>query len=123
MSARSVRRRLDARGISVVELLVGVVLLAVVVVSLAGASMYASRMLTRSQVSMESTEFQQSELERILAVPYDSLASGSRATEVGESEWTVTDLGTHRRILLITHYAPTSAISVKDTLVAFKLVP
>ncbi len=65
----------------------------------------------------------QSEVERLLAVPYDSLRDGSRETEVGASAWEIEDRYTHRQIFLVTHYAPTEAISVWDTVVAYRLVP
>ena len=123
MSGNSQKRRLDQRGISVVELMVGVVLLAVVVISLAASGLYSQRTLARSRVQLEAAEFMQSEVERLLAVPYDSLRNGSRETEVGVSRWEIEDRYTHRRILLITHYAPTEAISAWDTVVAYRLVP
>lgn len=123
MNENSVYGRLDDRGISIVELMVGVVLLAVVVISLAASGMYSSRTLARSRVQLEAAEFVQSEVERLLAVPYDSLRNGSRVTEVGTAEWEIEDKYTHRQILLITHYAPTEAVSVWDTVVAYRLVP
>ena len=115
--------RLDARGISVVELMVGVVLLSVVVLSLAAASLYSSRTLARARVQLQAAEFTQSELEKVLAVPYDNLVDGSRTTEVGSSSWTIEDRYTHRQILLVTDYNPTEAISVTDTVVAYRLAP
>ncbi len=117
------RRRLNEAGISVVELMVGVVLLAVVVISLAASGLYSSRALARGRVQLEAAEFQQSELERLLAVPYDSMANGSRTTAVGAANWEIEERYTHRQISLITHYTPTEAVSVWDTVVAYKLAP
>lgn len=115
--------RLNERGTSIVELLVAVALLAVVVVSLAAAGLYANRTLTRSRVQLESAHFTQSELERLHAVPYDSLQSGSRTATKGTSTWTVSDSSGYSRILLITHYAPTEGVSAWDTVVAYRLSP
>jgi Tfp pilus assembly protein PilV len=123
MRKNSGRNRLNERGISIVELMVAVVLLAVVVVSLAASGMYSQRTLARSRVQLEAAEFLQSEVERLLAVPYDSLRNGSRETEVAASSWTIDERYSHRRILLVTHYAPTEAISVWDTIVAYRLAP
>ena len=120
---RTMRARLGESGISVVELLVGVVLLAVVVVSLAASGLYASRVMGRSRIQLEATEFVQAELERLLGVPYFELESSNRSSESGTSEWTVTDLANHRQIFLITNYAPTEGISVTDTVVAYRLRP
>ncbi len=115
--------RLDRRGISIVELLVAVTLLAVVVVSLGAASLYSSRTLRRSRLQLRAVEFQQSELERLLALPYSGLASGSRSTSDGESEWIVEDSTRYRRIVLITEFIPASRFTVWDTVVAYRMRP
>jgi Tfp pilus assembly protein FimT len=117
------RHRLNRAGISIVELLVGITLLALVVISLVAASLYASQAIMRSRLQLEAAEFQQSELERVLAVSYEDLDSGSRDAAKGTSSWTVVDSFTYRRILLVTTYSPTQAISVRDTVVAYRLRP
>ncbi len=106
-----------------VELLIGVVLLAVVVVSLAASGLYASRILTRSRIQLEAAEFMQSELEKLRAVPYGELADGTRTAEKGSSSWTIQEGGNYRQIVLVTNYAPTEALSVWDTVVAYRLYP
>ncbi len=111
------------RGISIVELMVAVTLLAVVVLSLAAASLYAGRTITRSRLQLEAAEFVQAELERLLALPYYSLTDGDRTAPKGVSTWSIVDSVTYRRILLVTEYAPTPVISVWDTVVAYRLRP
>ena len=113
--------RLNRCGISMVELIVGITLLAVVVLSLSTASLYASRTVTRSRVQLAAAEFQQSELETLLAVPYANLVSGNRTMTDGTSTWTVVDSFTYRRIMLVTNYTPAAAISVGDTVVAYRV--
>lgn len=118
-----VQRRSSAIGFSLVELLIGITLLALVVVALAAASYYASRTIRRSRIALEAAEFQQSELERLFAMPYGSLATGNRAVQEGTSSWVVDDSVGYRRILLITNYAPAQGVSVWDTVVAYRLKP
>lgn len=118
-----ISHRLNRRGVSIVELLVGVTLLAVVVVSLAAASLYSSRTLRRSRLQLRAVEFQQTELERLLAMPYSGLASGARTTGDGKSEWTVEDSTRYRRIVLVTEFIPASGFAVLDTVVAYRLRP
>ncbi len=113
--------RLNKSGISVVELLVGATLLAVVVVSLVSASMYSSRTMQRSRMQLDAVEFQQAELERLLALPYDNLVSDARSTERGHSSWTVEDSTRYRRVVLVTQYTPKDGFSVWDTAVAYRL--
>lgn len=117
------QRRLDRRGVSIIELLVAVTLLATVVVGLAASSLYASRLVTRSRLRLEATEFLQAELERLSALPYESLASGSRTTAEGSASWTVRDSVNYRRIDLITNYNPREGTSQWDTVVAYRLRP
>ncbi len=112
---------LDTRGVSIVELIVGITLLAVVVMSLAASGMYASRSMTRSRLELEATEYMQTQLEQLLAQPYDSLSSGSRTTAKGNATWTVTESGANKEILLVTNYAPTDGISVWDTVFTYRL--
>ena len=112
---------LDTRGISIVELIVGITLLAVVVMSLAASGMYASRSMTRSRVELEATEYMQTHLEQLLALPFDSLSSGSTTTGKGSATWTVTDSGANKEILLVINYAPTDGISVWDTVYTYRL--
>jgi Tfp pilus assembly protein PilV len=100
---------------SVVELMVGVTLLAVVVMSLAASGMYASRSMTNSRLELEATEYMQTQLEQLLATSFDSLDSGSTETAKGKATWTVTEDGVNKEILLVINYAPTDGISVWDT--------
>ncbi len=117
------RHGMNRAGISIVELLVGITLLSLVVVSLVAASLYSSQAITRSRLQLEAAEFQQSELERVMAVSYSDLESGSRDATKGKSSWAVVDSFTYRRILLVTTYSPTQDISVRDTVVAYRLRP
>lgn len=115
--------RFGAAGFTVVELIVAIVLLSVVVVSLAAASLYSSKALRRSSEELRASELVQGELERLLSLPYDSLVDGSRTLPQGTSTWTVLDSVSYRRIVLVTHYAPTAAFSVWDTVAAYRLRP
>ena len=104
-----------------VELIVGITLLAVVVLSLSTASLYASRMVARSRIQLAAAEFQQTELEALLAVPYAKLQSGSRTLKDGTASWVVADSFTYRRIMLVTEFAPAEAVSISDTVVAYRV--
>lgn len=116
-------RGLGARGFTVVELIVAVVLLSVVVLALSASALYTARALRQSSEHLRASELLQGELERLLSLPYDSLVSGSRTLPQGTAAWTVVDSVTYRRILLVTHYAPTAAFSVWDTVAAYRVAP
>ena len=110
----------NQQGISMVELLVAVTIIAVVILSLAASSLYSSRTSTRSRVHLQASEFQQTEIERLLSLPYDSVISGSRSMSNGTSTWIVADSFDFRQIQVITHYTP-GEFSVWDTTVAYRL--
>lgn len=111
------------RGFTVVELIVAVVLLSVVVLGLSAAALYTSRALRGSSEQLRASEFFQTELERLLSLPYDSVVSGSRTLPEGTASWTVVDSVTFRQIVLVTHYAPTPAFSLWDTVAAYRRAP
>ena len=111
------------KGIAVLELLLAISLLATVILSLGASSLYTSRLLERSRTELRAAKFLQTELERLLALPYDSIVSGSRTVADGTSSWTVDDRAYYREIILVSHYAPASAISLWDTVATYRLAP
>ncbi len=117
------KRRLDNRGMTMVELMVAVSLFALVLTALAGSSVYSSNTLIRSRTQLESAQFMQSEMERLLAIPYASLTSDTRTTELGEATWVVDDSLTYQKIVLVVNYAPTAGVEIRDSLVAYRAAP
>ncbi len=111
------------KGIAVLELLLAISLLATVILSLGASSLYTSRLLERSRSELRAAKFLQGELERLMALPYDSVVSGSRTLAEGTSNWTVIDSIDYREITLISHYAPISAISIWDTVAMYRIEP
>lgn len=119
----TLRLALTEKGIAVLELLVAISLLAAVVVSLGASSLYTSKVLERSRGELRASRFAQTELERLLALPYDSLVNGSRTLAEGTSTWRINDRSYYREIILVSHYAPTSGISMWDTVATYRLAP
>ncbi|MGH7545943.1 MAG: prepilin-type N-terminal cleavage/methylation domain-containing protein [Gemmatimonadota bacterium] len=113
----------ETGGFTIVEVVVAIVLLSVVVLSLSAAALYTARALRAASDELRAAEFLQVEMERLLALPYDALASGSRSRPEGTAAWTVVDSVAYRQITLVTHYAPTPAISEWDTVSAYRLKP
>ena len=115
------RRSANESGVSMVELLVAVTIIAVVILSLAAASLYSSRTSTQSRIQLQAIEFQQAEIERLLSLPYDSVITGQRTLTDGSSRWVVVDSFDFKQILVTTRYTPAQGISVGDTTVAYRL--
>ena len=120
---RSFGTRAARAGFTFVELMVGVVLLAILITALAGSSIYSSRMMTKATSRLETVHFLQTELEYLLNMPYDSLASGSRTSDLGTSKWSVQDSFAYSKILLRVSYAPTGGDPIQDSLVMFRQAP
>jgi prepilin-type N-terminal cleavage/methylation domain-containing protein len=108
-------------GFTIVELLIAVVLLTVVAISLVGTSQYVSRTLARSTAELRAGQALQVEMERLMSLPYDSLATGSGTHPLGSSSWTVSDSVTYKEIFLITEYQSPNGIVLWDTVSAFRL--
>ena len=111
----------NERGVSMVELLIAVTIVAVVILSLAATSLYSSRTSTQSRIQLQAAEFQQAEIERLLSLPYDSVITGQRTLPDGASRWVVVDSFDFKQILVTTRYAPTQAVAVTDTAIAYRL--
>ena len=114
------RPRLDRRGFTLVELLIGIALFALILTGLGSSAIYASKIRTESRARLEAAHFMQGELEYLLSQPFDSLTSGSRSSASGTSEWVVEDSFAYLKILLKITYAPTGGVSVKDSIAAFR---
>ena len=113
-------RRLDRRGFTLVELLIGIALFAIILTGLGSSGIYASKIRTDARVRLEAAHFTQGELEYLLSQPFDSLTSGSRSSASGTSEWVVEDSFAYLKILLKITYAPTGGVSVKDSIAALR---
>ena len=129
MRARSVTRgafvstRVDRSGFMIVELLVAMVLLTVVAISLVGASQYVSATIKRADVEMRAALTLHGEIERLLALPYDSLSTGSRTLPEAVSNWTVADNVSFKQVLLITEFRSPTGTVLWDTVSAYRLRP
>lgn len=107
-------------GLTTVELLVAVVLLTVIALALSSSAMYSSRLLERSRAELWMAEMRSAELERLRALPWDSLADGAWALPRGTSAWTVEDSAGYRRIFLTVEYTGFRR-PLRDSVVAYRI--
>jgi Tfp pilus assembly protein PilV len=98
---RTVRVRSE-RGISLVETLVMIIITSVTLMSLAAAMGYAYRNLSHSHMDMNAYAATQMQLESLVSVHYDSIASGSSTINGYSLSWTVS--GTDPKTLLLDLY-------------------
>jgi len=110
----------DRSGFTLAEVMVAMFFLSLVVISLAGATDYANRIVTRSRTELAAQEFLERETERLRLLDYASLADGQRTDGRGIATWQVVDSTTFRQVLLVTRYGSPATGQVVDTVVVFR---
>ncbi len=76
MSETLERTRSDRRGTSIIEVVVAMIVLSISVLGMAGGSVVATRQHVIAEVKTERTTVRQNTLERLRALPFDSVADG-----------------------------------------------
>lgn len=107
-------------GFTLTEVLVALLFLGVVGGALASTSRFTAEVATRAQLELRTLETSESALDRLLALPYDSLATGARDLSFGRVEWTVADSGSYRTVLLVTTLDLGGRVAT-DSLFAYRL--
>ena len=110
-------------GFTIVEVVIAVVILAVGLLGMAGTTLLVVKQTTLADVTTERSVALRSTLERLRAMPYDSVVNGSDSIGAFSISWTVTDVGLWRDVELVTvgpglrsgSGFPTVAPSVPDT--------
>lgn len=83
-------------GFSLVEVIIALMILTVGILGLAGTTAFVVRQVNMADVSTDRSNARQSVLERIRAMDYDSLASGSDSIGRYAMSWRVTVDGTSK---------------------------
>ena len=108
------------RGFTLIELLVAIVFMVVVGAAIASASRFTARVATMADLELRTLEAAETELDRLLALPYDSLASGGRNVRLGRVDWSVGDSLSYRTVLLVVTLA-SAGRTATDSLFAYRL--
>ena len=107
------------RGVSLVELVVGMVLLTSVLLGLAGAAGAAARQTYRAKVDLEMWSAIQSEVDSLISVGWGTVASGSDTKGGYPMSWTVSGTNPKRIEFEVERMDLTNRTTVRDTLVFF----
>jgi Tfp pilus assembly protein PilV len=115
--------RLSGReGVSLVEILIGVVILAVALLGLAAAGGVAARQVYMGRVDMGRWAAMQEQLESLVALGYDSVATGTSNVQGYPMTWEVT--GTNpKQVTLVMQRENFQRQTVYDTLVTYLADP
>ncbi len=112
----------DERGMSLVEVLIGVVLLAVVLLGLAGAGALAARMSYRGRLDMRLGAAEQWVADSLRSAGWSKALNGSGTVQGYPMTWTVS--GTNpKTVSLVAQWVSSTRKTVKDTVVLFVANP
>ena len=118
MTLAKLNRLHDERGVSLVELMVAVVILAVALLGLAGAGGVAAQQLHIGRKDMTRWAAVQQQLEQLVRLGYDSVTSGSPVVQGYPMVWTVTGVKP-KKVLFTVQRTNNSYQVVLDTTVLY----
>jgi len=123
MSWANLRRVVEERrGVSLVEILIGVVILTVALLGLAAAGGVAAQQVYRGRQDMHRWVALQQQLETLMATGYDSLSAGSATVQGYPMSWSVS--GTDpKQITLVMERENFAGLTVEDTVTTYLANP
>ncbi|MGW8267745.1 MAG: type IV pilus modification PilV family protein, partial [Longimicrobiales bacterium] len=80
----------DRAGFTIVEVLVAIIILAFGLLGMGGTTALVVRQISLAEVSTERSVALQTTLERLQALPFDSVANGADSVGIFEVRWEVT---------------------------------
>ncbi len=105
-SAPRTNRRTDRSGFSLIEVVVGVMLLAVGVLGLGGTTAHVVRQITLSDLMTERSAAFQTTIDRLQSLPYDSVTSGADSGGIFAIRWASVADGPQNKIVTIVTTGP-----------------
>ncbi len=118
MSRRAGKRWRDDHGVSLIEVLVGMIILSVSLLSLASAGAVGARHLYLSRVDMRRWAALQEQVETLRRSGYSGVTTDSAVVQGFPISWTVTGTDPKKVVLLLERTNVASQI-VQDTLVLY----
>ncbi len=97
------------RGFTIVEIIVAIVVLSVGLLGLAGTTLLVVRQVTLAGMTTERTAALQTTVERLRALPFADIASGSDSVGVFRVQWTVTVPSTQWKVIRVITTGPGAA--------------
>ncbi len=118
MTLAKLNRLNDERGVSLVELLVAVMILAVALLGLAAAGGVAAQQLHTARTDMHRWVAAQQQIEELVRMGYDSVTTASAVVQGYPMSWTVT--GTNpKKVIFTVERTNLSYQTVQDTTVLY----
>lgn len=116
------RSRFDEGGVSLVEVMIGIMILAVALLGLAAAGGVAARQVQSGRQDMSRWAAIQEQFEWIVARGYDNVTDSSSVVQGYPMTWTVTGTNPKKVILLMTR-ENFQGTTVQDTFITYLANP
>ncbi len=122
MSPMRYERLTDARGVSLIEVMIGIIILAVALLGLAAAGGVAARQVYAGRLDMGRWAAIQQQLEWLVAQGYDNVSDSSATVQGYPMTWTVE--GTDpKKITLVMSRKNYKGETVQDTFITYMANP
>ena len=106
VAERVPRRRSDRGGFSLIEVIIAMMILTIGVLGLAGTTAFLVRQVSLSDLMTERAAAFQTVIDRLQAVPYNSVTSGTDSVGVFAIRWTSVDDGPQNKIVTMVTVGP-----------------
>ena len=109
----------DERGMSLVELVVGIVILSMVLLGMAGAAGLATRQTVRGRTDLQLWAAVQWKADSLVALGWGNVINGSDVVHGHAMSWIVTGTNPERIDLMVDRMNMTTLTTVQDTVVLY----
>ncbi len=123
MKSRKMSRTQNERGMSLVEIMMGIMLMSVVLLGLAGAAGLAARQVLRGRVDMRQWAAVQGKVDSLMSVGAASVSSGSDVVNGQDIYWTVSGTNPRRIDIVAERLNVTARATAADTIVLYLTNP
>jgi len=120
--SRLVKRIRESDGVSLIEVLIGVIILTLALPGLAAAGGVAARQVYMGRVDMARWVAVQQQLETLVAAGYDSVSAGSDTVQGYPMSWTVSGVDP-KQVTLVLERENYRGQTVMDTVVTYMANP
>ena len=93
-------------GFSMVEVIIAIIILAIGILGLAGSTAYIVRQITFSDLLTERSVAFQTAIDRLQAMPYDSVVDGDDSVGIFYIRWEVTPMGAQSKMVRLWTQGP-----------------